>query len=183
MGQALDKKAEPMTEQTKIEAAARAEGADAPRNAGSSLPWGPDFAAGEHPDTARHRLQYEYIITISNLSREALDRKYAYLGRLIEKSKEELSHARSASNEVRMAAMQQNIDELVAYVSGHGISAKLPNRNGEKAGANIAHYYVLDEIPAFLGELSFMVDVWYEKGLAKVHDELLKLTGLAARMR
>ena len=169
-----------MTEHSKIEAADRSEAVAAARQA---VPWGPDFATSEHPDTARHRIQYDYIMAISNLSREALDRKYAYLSRLIERSKEEMGHARSASNETRMGAMQQNIDELVAYVSGHGISAKLPNRNGEKASANIAHFYVLDEIPSFLGELSFAVDVWYESELAKVHDELLKLTGLAARMR
>jgi len=42
---------------------------------------------------------------------------------------------------------------------------------------------VLGEIPAFLGEMTFLIDLWYEKELAKVHDELLKLTGLVARLR
>lgn len=171
-----------MTELSKIEPAAAADKASGARQPGRSQPWGPDFAASEHPDTARHRIQQEFVLAISQLSRETLDRKYAYLQRLIDRAKEELGHARSASNEMRMAAMQQNIDELVAYVDGYGIRAKLPNRNGENGSINIASFYVLEEIPTFLGELSFQIDVWYDTELAKVHDELLKLTGLAARL-
>lgn len=140
-------------------------------------------ALGEHPDTARHRIQRDFIVSVSNLSRETADRKYAMLTGLIDRAKEELGHARSASNEMRLAAMQQNIDELVAYVAGHGIRPKLPNRNGEGASASMAKFYVLEEIPTFLGEVSFLIDLWYEQELAKVHAELLQLTGLAARLR
>ena len=172
-----------MTEQTKITADPAADKAAAARQAASGVPLGGEFTACEHPDTARHRFQHEYIMAISAVSRESIDRKYAYLTGLVAKAKEELGHARSASNETRMAAMQQNIDELVAYVDGYGIRAKLPNRNGEKASVNIASFYVLEEIPTFLGELTFQIDIWYEKELTKVHDELLKLTGLAARLR
>ncbi len=139
--------------------------------------------SGEHPDTARHRIQRDFILSVSGLSREAADRKYAMLIGLIDRAKEELGHARSASNEMRLAAMQQNIDELVAYVAGHGIRPKLPNRNGEGASASMAKFYVLEEIPTFLGELSFLIDLWYEQELSKVHAELLQLTGLAARLR
>ena len=168
-----------MSEMSRIEVAAPA---DKPEGLRRMTARGPDGAGAEHPETARHRIQHDFIMTVSSLSREAIDRKYAYLTRLIERAKEELGHARSANNETRMAAMQQNIDELVAYVSGHGIRAKLPNRNGESASPAIANFYVLGEIPAFLGEMSFLVDLWYEKELAKVHDELLKLTGLTARL-
>lgn len=168
-----------MTEMSRIEAAAPADARQEPGKPTAA----PEAHTGEHPDTARHRIQRDFIMAVNALSRETIDRKYAYLTRLIERAKEELGHARSASNEMRMAAMQQNIDELVAYVEGHGIRAKLPNRNGEGASANVAKFYVLDEIPAFLGELSFLIDLWYEKELDKVHDELLKLTGLAARLR
>lgn len=172
-----------MTEQSKITADTSADKAGAARQGGTGVPWGPDFAASEHPETARHRIQYDYIMSVSALTREGLDRKYTYLQRLMERAKEELGHARSASNETRMAAMQQNIDELVAYVDGYGIRANLPNRNGEKGSIAISSFYVLEEIPTFLGELSFQIDLWYDGELAKVHDELLKLTGLAARVR
>lgn len=165
-----------MTEMTRIEAAANSKA-----DPGAAL--GAEFAAGEHPDTARHRIQHDFIMAVTRLSREPADRKYAYLCRLIERAKEELGHARSASNDVRMAAMQQNIDELIAYAEGHGIRAKLPNRNSDEVAANRAKYFALEEIPAFLGEMTFLIDLWYEQEIAKVHEELLKLTGLAARLR
>ncbi|WP_284126510.1 hypothetical protein [Parerythrobacter aestuarii] len=169
-----------MTEQSKIEAATPADTTGAGR---TPVPWSQDFATSEHPDTARHRIQREYIMAVTELPRGNLERKYAYLQQLISRAKEELGHARSANNEHRMAAMQQNIDELVAYVSGYGIRANLPNRNGENGSTAIASFYVLEEIPTFLGELGFLIDRWYEEELAGIHDELLKLTGLAGRLR
>ncbi|MBD3730847.1 MAG: hypothetical protein IE933_14200 [Sphingomonadales bacterium] len=173
-----------MSEHSKIEAAAPADkSAMPPRRKAASPEWGADFVASEHPETARHRIQHDFIMTVSGLSREAVDKRYTYLQRLIDKAKEELGHARNASNEMRLAAMQSNLDELVAYLAGHGIHAKLPNRNGEKGPISIAHYFVIDEVPAFMGELGFLIDQWYEKEMVKVHDELLKLTGLAARVR
>ena len=172
-----------MTEMSRIEAAVPADKPERAERPEAGALRSAAFAAGEHPDTARHRIQHDFSMQVASLSREAVDRRYAYLTRLVERAKEELGHARSASNEMRMAAMQQNIDELVAYVSGHGIRAKLPNRNGEAGPASAANFFVLGEIPAFLGEMIFLIDLWYEKELAKVHDELLKLTGLAARLR
>lgn len=172
-----------MTELSKIEPATSADKVAASSSPRAGVPWSEEFTACEHPDTARHRIQHQYIMAVSELSRESLDRKYGYLQRLIEKAKEELGHARSASNETRMAAMQQHIDELVAYVESYGIRSTLPNRNGESGSPSIASFYVLEEIPAFLGELNFQIDMWYEGELAKVHDELLKLTGLASRLR
>lgn len=172
-----------MSEMSRIEAATPADKPDGARGSARNAARGADVTSGEHPDTARHRIQHDFIMQVSHLSREAVDRKYAHLMRLIERAKEELGHARSASNEMRMAAMQQNIDELIAYVSGHGIRAKLPNRNGESGPTSAANFFVLEEIPAFLGEMTFLIDLWYEKELAKVHDELLQLTGLAARLK
>jgi len=171
-----------MTEQSKIVAAGPV-GEAAVRPAPAGPPWGSEFAQGEHPDTARHRIQREFVMAISGLTRETIDQRYAYLCGLIDKAKEELAHARSASNELRRASVQQHVDELVAYVSGHGIVARPPNRNGDAASANLSSFYVIEEIPAFLGEIRFMIDMWHEKELAKVHDELLRLTGLAVRMR
>lgn len=171
-----------MSEMSRIEAVA-APRLDSARGSERGGGVGPEVFGGEHPDTARHRIQHNFIMQVSQLSREAVDRKYAYLTRLVDRAKEELGHARSASNEMRMAAMQQNIDELIAYVSGHGIRAKLPNRNGESGPTSAANFFVLEEIPAFLGEMTFLIDLWYEKELAKVHDELLQLTGLASRLK
>ena len=171
-----------MSEHSKIEAAAPVERAEASRRLGTSVAWGQEFAGSEHPDTARHRIQREYIAAVTALSREALDKKYAYLTGLIGRAKEELAHARSASNEVRMAAMQQNVDELISYLAGHGIHAKLPNRNGGSAASGVT-FFALEEVPGFLGELCFLIDLWYENELTKVHDELLRLTGLAVRVK
>lgn len=171
-----------MNDISRIEAATPADKPGVPKTTGAASPAQRDGHAGEHPDTARHRIQQDYILQITQLSREPVDRKYAYLMRLVDRAKEELGHARSASNEMRMAAMQQNIDELVAYLAGYGIRATLPNRNGESGPTSAANFFVLEEIPAFLGELTFLIDLWFEKELAKVHDELLKLTGLAARL-
>jgi hypothetical protein len=145
----------------------------------------PDWDAGlngsEHPETARLRIEQAYVQSIAGLKRESLDKSYAYLSGLIDKAREELVHARSASNEVRRAALQQHLDELVAYSAGHGISVKLPNRNGEALGQSLANFYVVEEIPAFLGEVKFMIDLWCDQGLIKSHDEMLALTGLADR--
>ncbi len=122
-----------MSEMSRIEAAPNAEkSGDARRSVEL------ESNLGEHPDTARHRIQRDFIMAVSSLSRETVDRRYAHLVGLIERAKEELGHARAASNEARMAAMQQNIDELVAYVAGHGISAPLPNRKGDAGAARIA---------------------------------------------
>jgi hypothetical protein len=148
-----------------------------------SQPWAPEFTTCEHPETARQRIQRDYVETIAGLKRESLDQSYTYLTGLIDKAKEELGHARSATNELRRAALQQHIDELVAYCSGHGIAAQLPNRNGDALTQSLASFYVVEEIPGFLGEIKFLIDLWYDQGLAKVHDEMLALTGLAARLR
>jgi hypothetical protein len=142
------------------------------------LAWSSDFAGTEHPETARLRLHKSNIDTIAALKRESIDQTYAYLVSLLDKAKEEMAHCRSSSNEVRRAMMQQHVDELVAYVAGHGIIPKLPNRYGDTKGPSLAGYYVLEEVPAFLGEVKFLIDLWYEKGLAKVHDEVAALVGL-----
>lgn len=150
---------------------------------GAREPWSSAFAGSEHPETARLRIQRDFVETIAGLKRQTTDQSYQYLTGLIEKAKDELGHARSASNDLRRATLQQHIDELVAYCAGHGINVRLPNRNGEALGQTLAHFYVLDEVPAFLGEIKFLIDLWYDGALAKVHDEMLALTGLAAKLR
>jgi hypothetical protein len=143
-----------------------------------SLAWGPDFAGSEHPDTARLKLQKGYIETITGLKRESIDLTYTYLQTLLESAKEELAYARSASNDHRRALLQQHVDELIAYVAGHGMNPKLPTVYGDAKGAALANFYVIEEVPAFLGQVKFMIDLWYQQGLAKVHDEVAALIGL-----
>ena len=150
---------------------------------GTIEPWSAAFANCEHPETARLNIQRSYVETIAGLKRHTVDHSYAYLSGLIDKAKEELGHARAASNDLRRATLQQHIDELVAYCSGHGINVRLPNRNGDAEGRSAAHLYVLEEVPAFLGEIKFLIDLWYDGALTKVHDEMLALTGLDAKLR
>ena len=145
-------------------------------------PWSTAFANCEHPETARLHIQHSYVETIAGLKRHTIDHSYAYLSSLIEKAKDELGHARAASNDLRRATLQQHIDELVAYCSGHGINVRMPNRNGDAEGHSAAHLYVLEEVPAFLGEIKFLIDLWYDGALTKVHDEMLALTGLDAKL-
>jgi hypothetical protein len=145
-------------------------------------PWSAAFANCEHPETARLHIQRSYVEAIAGLKRHTVDQSYAYLSGLIDKAKDELGHARAASNDLRRATLQQHIDELVAYCSGHGINVRLPNRNGDALGQSAAHLYVLEEVPAFLGEIKFLIDLWYDGALTKVHDEMLALTGLDAKL-
>lgn len=154
-----------------------------PAARGPDEPWSSAFTTCEHPETARLHIQRDFVNMIAELKRHTTDQSYNYLTGLIDKAKDELGHARAASNDLRRATLQQHIDELVAYCSGHGISVRPPNRNGEALGQSPAHFYVLDEVPAFLGEIKFLIDLWYDGALTKVHDEMLALTGLAAKLR
>lgn len=154
-----------------------------PAERGPGEPWSPAFTACEHPETARLHIQHDFIETIAGLKRQTTDQSYLYLTGLIDKAKDELGHARSASNDLRRAMLQQHIDELVAYCAGHGITVRLPNRNGEALGQSLAHFYILDEVPTFLGEIKFLIDLWYDRALIEVHDEMLALTGLAGKLR
>jgi hypothetical protein len=144
-----------------------------------SLAWSSDFVGTEHPDTARIHMQQGYVEMITALKRESLDLVYAYLQVLLGNAKEELAYARSASNDHRRALLQQHVDELIAYVEGHGLNPKLPTVYGDAKGAALANFYVLEEIPAFLGQVKFMIDLWYQKGLERVHDEVAALIGLS----
>ncbi|MCK0128061.1 hypothetical protein [Erythrobacter sp. F6033] len=146
-------------------------------------PWSSDFATCEHPETARLRIERDFIESIIGIKRYPTDQVYDYLNALIEKAKAELGHARSASNDLRRATLQQHLDELVAYCTGHGINVRLPNRNGDALEEALASFYVLEEIPAFLGEIKFLIDLWYTDALAKVHEEMLALTNLSGHLR
>ncbi len=151
--------------------------AGSPGGPANTVAWSSNFAGSEHPETARLRLQRDYIDTITCLKRERADQTYAYLSSLIDKAKEELGHARNASNDNRRAMLQQHIDELAAYVTGHGITVRLPNRQ-PGAAETAQGFYVVEEIPVFFGEIKFLIDLWYDKHLAKVHDEVSALVGL-----
>ena len=146
-------------------------------------PWSAAFTTCEHPETARLHVQRDFVEAIAALKRQSTDQSYKYLIGLIERAKDELGHARSASNDLRRATLQQHIDELVAYCAGHGINVRPPNRNGDALGEAFAHFYALEEVPTFLGEIKFLIDLWYDGALAKVHDEMLALTGLEAKLR
>jgi hypothetical protein len=172
-----------MTEQTKITAAAGSNEEAPKAKKAEKLGFGPDFAGTEHPETARLRIHQEFVDSIIGIKRLTFDQNYAYLCGLLDQAKVELGHARSASNDVRRATLQQHIDEIVAYCSGHGIRPKLPNRNGDKLSEALATFYVIEEIPSFLGEIKLLIDLWYEKQIDKVHEEMLALTGLSARVK
>ena len=163
----------PASEAGGVPAASRA-----PQRPAGPLAWSGDFAGTEHPETARLRLQRDYIATVTALKRESADQTYAYLSGLLDKAKEELGHSRNTNNDNRRAMLQQHIDELAAYVTGHGITVKLPNRYAPNPNETAQGFYVIDEIPAFFGEVKFLIDLWYDKHLAKVHDEVSALIGL-----
>ena len=64
--------------------------AGSPGSQANTVPWSRDFAGSEHPETARLRLQRDYIATITSLKRERADQTYTYLSSLIDKAKEEI---------------------------------------------------------------------------------------------
>jgi hypothetical protein len=176
--QMLDQHSFPAQSGPASDAGGAAGTARAPQRPAGPLAWSADFAGTEHPETARLRLQRDYIATVTALKRESADQTYAYLSGLIDKAKEELGHSRNTNNDSRRAMLQQHIDELGAYVTGHGITIKLPNRYAPNPNETAQGFYVIDEIPAWFGEVKFLIDLWYDQHLAKVHDEVSALIGL-----
>ncbi len=137
--------------------------------------WLRGLQGAEHPDSTRLRIEKEYIDSITALRRENIDGVYEYLNSLIEKAKEELGHARSSSNDLRRASLGQHIEEISAYLHTHGIEVAPPNKYGEQYGAANSNFYVLEEIPGYIGEIKCIVDQWRAKQLDGLYDELLKL--------
>lgn len=144
----------------------------------SDLPpadWLRGMQGAEHPESTRLRIEKEYIDNITALRRENIDGVYEYLNALIDKVKEELAHTRSSSNDLRRAALGQHIDEISAYLVRHGIEMSPPNKYGEQYGAAARDFYVLEEIPHFIGEIKCIIDQWRAKQLDALYDELLQL--------
>lgn len=135
------------------------------------------FWGSEHPDTAALRVQKDYVDTMISLKRENMDRIYAYINALLDKAKEELGHSRSggSSGDGRRMALKQHVDEIAAYLKGQALDVQLPPTYGERGGANLAHHYVLEEVPAFFGRVKCVLDQWYDSHLLAVYDEVVIL--------
>src|SRR5688572_26546938 len=101
------------------------------------MTWSRDMPGSEHPETARLRLGKETIDQLTAIKRESMDNTYRYINELVGKAKEELAHARSASNDHRKILLAQHIDELIAYLKGHNFELATPRwaeGEGDKKG-------------------------------------------------
>ena len=116
------------------------------------MSWPSDLRGSEHPDTARLRLGKETIDQMLAMKREGMDKIYIYINELVDKAKEELQHARSASN-----------------------PPKLEN------GGQGARIYVLDDVSSFFGQVRCVVDQWHADHLAKVVKEITILQYMQER--
>lgn len=135
------------------------------------------FWGSEHPETAALRVQKDYVDTMISLKRENMDRIYSYINALLDKAKEELGHSRSggSSGDGRRMALKQHVDEIAAYLKGQALDVQLPATYGERGGANLAHHYVLEDVPAFFGRVKCVLDQWYDSHLLAVYDEVVIL--------
>ena len=149
-----------------------------------SISWNQGFHGSEHPETAALRVRKEYVEKMIALKRENMDHVYAYLTALIDKAKEELGHARSggSSGDHRRQALKQHIDEIAAYLKGQALEVPLPSTYGEVGGA-LRHHYVLEEVPAFFGQVKCVLDQWFDSHLIAVYDEMLTLVNLKRDQR
>jgi hypothetical protein len=146
------------------------------------MAWLRDAQGSEHPETARLRLGKETIDQLTAIKRESMDNIYKYINDLIDKAKEELAHARSASNDHRKILLAQHVDELIAYLKGHNFELATPRwaEEGDKKGPRT---YVLDDVSAFFGQVRCLVDQWHSDHLAKVLKEVAILQNLQERTR
>jgi hypothetical protein len=138
------------------------------------IAFGQAFWGSEHPDTARLRVQQDYVDKMIALKRENMDRVSSYIDDLMAKAKEELGHARSGSNELRKIAMAQHIEEIVAYLRGQGIEIQPPAAEGTGARRSFA----LDEVPAFFGRVRCVLDQWHGSHMIELYDEMVTLVKL-----
>lgn len=143
--------------------------------------WPRDFQGSEHPETARLRLGKEAIDQLTAIKRESMDNTYRYINELVEKAKEELTHARSSSNDQRKILLAQHIDELVAYLKGHNFELATPRWAEGEADKKGTRTYVLDDVSAFFGQVRCLVDQWHSDHLAKVLKEIAILQNLQER--
>jgi hypothetical protein len=136
--------------------------------------FGQAFWGSEHPDTARLRVQQDYVDKMIALKRENMDRVSQYIDDLLAKAKEELGHARSGSNELRKLALAQHINEIVAYLKGQAIEIQPPAIQGEGARAG----YNLEEVPGFFGRVRCVLDQWHDTHMIELYDEMVTLVKL-----
>ncbi len=140
--------------------------------------WSQGFHGSEHPETAALRVQKDYVDTMIALKRENMDRVYLYLTGLMDKAKEELSHARGAQADHRRASLRGYVDEIVAYLKGQALEIAPPSVYGADTGPGFRGTYNLDEIAGFFGQVKCVLDQWYDSHLIAVYDEMVTLVNL-----
>jgi hypothetical protein len=145
------------------------------------IAWSRDLQGSEHPETARLRLGKETIDQMTAIKRESMDNIYRYINDLVDKAKDELQHARSATNDHRKTLLAQHIDELVAYLGGHNIELDPPQLAAPDGDRKAARSYVLDDVSGFFGQVRCIVDQWHSDHLAKVLKEVAILQNLQER--
>ena len=138
------------------------------------LEFGQAFWGSEHPDTARLRVQQDYVDKMIALKRENMDRVSHYIDDLLAKAKEELGHARSGANELRKLAVAQHIEEICSYLKGQAIEIQPPATVGE----GVRKTFVLDEVPAFFGRVRCVLDRWHDSHMIELYDEMVNLVKL-----
>lgn len=138
------------------------------------MDFGQAFWGSEHPDTARLRVQQDYVDKMIALKRENMDRVSQYIDDLMAKAKEELGHARSGSNELRKIALAQHIDETVSYLRGQGIEIEGPESRTEGSRRS----YLLEDVPAFFGRVRCVLDQWHASHMIELYDEMVTLVKL-----
>jgi hypothetical protein len=145
------------------------------------MAWPRELQGSEHPETARLRLGKETIDQLTAMKRESMDNIYRYINELVEKAKEELQHARSSSNDHRKTLLAQHVDELIAYLKGHNFELAPPRREECGDDQKGPRTYLLDDVPAFFGQVRCLVDQWHSDHLAKVLKEVAILQNLQER--
>ena len=138
------------------------------------MDFGQAFWGSEHPDTARLRVQQDYVDKMIALKREHMARVSQYVDELMAKAKEELGHARSGSNELRKIALAQHIDETVSYLCGQGIEIEAPETRAEGGRQS----YLLESVPAFFGRVRCVLDQWHASHMIELYDEMVTLVKL-----
>lgn len=140
--------------------------------------WNQGFQGSEHPETARLRVEKDFIDAMIALKRENMDRVYAYLNSLLDKAKDELQHARGVNNDHRRAALRQHIDEILAYLKAQSLEIESPPVYGENVSASFRGHYILEEVATFFGTVKCVLDQWYDSHLIAVYDEMVTLVNL-----
>ena len=138
------------------------------------MDFGQAFWGSEHPDTARLRVQQDYVDKMIALQRENRDRVSQDVADLMAKAKEELGHARSGSNELRKIALAQHIDETVSYLCGQGIEIEAPETRAEGGRQS----YLLESVPACFGRGRCVLDQWHASHMIELYDEMVTLVKL-----